>query len=215
MSEHELSNKGEIYMIKNKITGECYVGQTRCIKIIGDRQKYSGYERIFSRHIARANRSNEKGGCKLLYEAIREYGRENFEVELLERCELRRMNEKKLQYINKYNTMVRGYNMTQHGTGFPDKNRKMSEENRKKILEVNGREEIRKIKSIKMRKNGLGLPVNITYVYRKGKIVGYRVQKRTKGQIYMKYFASLQMPMDEKYEMALQYLNKVNGVEVR
>ena len=215
MSEKDLSGKGEIYMIKNKITGESYIGQTRCMKIIENKQKYSGYERIYGRHMTRAKRDKEKGGCKLLYEGKRKYGRENFEVELLERCELRRMNEKKLKYINEYDTIVNGYNMTQYGTGFPDKNRKMSEENRKKILEINGRDESRKNKSIKMRKNGIELPVNITYVYRKGKLVGYRVQKRIGGQIYTKYFASVDKPMEEKYEMAVQYLNKVNGIDVR
>ena len=49
----------------------------------------------------------------LLYQAMREFGIDNFSFEVIEECELVDLNDKEKYYIDKYNTMnPNGYNMS-------------------------------------------------------------------------------------------------------
>ena len=49
----------------------------------------------------------------LLYQAMREFGIDNFSFEVIEECELINLNDKEKYYIDKYNTMnPNGYNMS-------------------------------------------------------------------------------------------------------
>ena len=48
----------------------------------------------------------------LLYQAMREFGIENFSFEIVEECELAELNEKEKFYIYKYDTLANGYNMS-------------------------------------------------------------------------------------------------------
>lgn len=92
---------GNIYLIVNKIDNKKYIGQTT-----------TSVEERFKAHL-RTNKNLP------LYNAIKKYGKENFEVF----CLMSNVNEDELDYyemyfIEYYNTFVDGYNMTKGGKGF-------------------------------------------------------------------------------------------------
>lgn len=87
-----------IYKITNKITNECYIGQTR---------KDNPLSR-WKQHL----QSSKKGKVKL-YVAMREYGVENFDFELLESKEFKYKEELDVleaNYIKQYDSYTNGYN---------------------------------------------------------------------------------------------------------
>lgn len=92
-----------IYIIKNKINGKVYIGQSVDIG------------RRWTRH---------KMGCTSptyheydypLYRAFRKYGIDNFEFVVLEECSKDLLNEKEKYYIEKYDALHNGYNQTPGG----------------------------------------------------------------------------------------------------
>lgn len=90
-----------IYKATNKINGKCYIGQTR-----------HSLEYRKSRHLSCAKR-----GVKThFYSAIRKYGEDNFEWEII--CstnDKKRLNELETFYITKYDSIKNGYNMVDGG----------------------------------------------------------------------------------------------------
>ena len=105
-----------IYYIKNKLNGKMYIGQT--IHTL----KYRMY-----RHVQKVKQNNP---CKL-YQAIRKYGWENFEINVLCECSSKdELDEKETYYINYYDTYKNGYNMTLGG----DSNLMFVEEYRKSMM---------------------------------------------------------------------------------
>lgn len=95
-----------IYLIRNKINGKCYVGQTQSL-----RKRLRSHYHIY-----------KKGGNgrMILYEAILKYGKENFEILIL--ATLKVYNKKALDYLEKkyikeYNYYKHGYNQTEGGDG--------------------------------------------------------------------------------------------------
>ena len=79
---------GEIYIISNKINGKQYVGQT--LNYYSNGRK-NGSKKRFQKHIS--NALNHKDECRLISQAIRKYGQENFELEVLDKCEMNMLNE--------------------------------------------------------------------------------------------------------------------------
>ena len=106
---------GIIYKITNLLDGKIYVGQTK--QSIEKRFQDHFYTKY---HIGRA---------------IREYGAENFKIELLEECEtLEELNEKEKFWIKTLNCKSpNGYNLTDGGDGHYT----LNEEARKKIAKAN------------------------------------------------------------------------------
>lgn len=98
-----------IYIIKNKINGKIYIGQSRNIA------------KRWNTHLNTATNLNKKEYDYPLYRAMRKYGKENFSFEVLEECSIDQLNEKEEYWINYYNTLgINGYNQTgiafnQHG----------------------------------------------------------------------------------------------------
>lgn len=95
-----------IYKILNKINGKYYIGKAK-----------NPIER-FKSHI----RGAEKGKDFLIHRAIRKYGKENFELEIIEEVLNENVNEKEIFYIKQYNSYFKeknsnGYNMTPGGEG--------------------------------------------------------------------------------------------------
>jgi len=99
--------KGFIYKITNKVNGKSYIGQTR-----------NSVEFRWRQH------KNNKSGYALHY-AIRKYGADNFEVETLEECDVSKLDEREIYYIDKYNTFTNGYNLNKGGDCMPNKNKRM------------------------------------------------------------------------------------------
>ena len=109
---------GEIYMIRNKITKDVYIGQS----------KYSGEYR-YKQHIAEAEHTDRN---LRLYNAIRKYGKENMELIILEsNVPNEKLNELEIFYISKYDSFNNGYNNTSGGSGV--KNYHHSDITRKKM----------------------------------------------------------------------------------
>ena len=93
-----------IYKITNLINGKEYIGQT----------SLSIQER-FKQHIHDANKGYYNH--RPLYNAFNKYGIENFIIEELEECNIEEVNQKEIEYINKFNTYFNGYNATLGGEG--------------------------------------------------------------------------------------------------
>ena len=111
---------GEIYMIKNKLDGMMYIGQT----------KYTS-EKRFKQHVNKAKNTSRN---LHLYNAMRKYGIENFELVVLESgIDENMLDERETYFIEKYDTLNNGYNYTNGGGGI--RNYHHSEESRKKMSE--------------------------------------------------------------------------------
>ena len=86
-----------IYKITNLCNGMVYVGQTNNI------------HRRWQEH--RTNYKNIHKHTKL-YEAMRQFGIENFNFSILEECSLEKLNEREQYWIKKLDTFNNGYNMS-------------------------------------------------------------------------------------------------------
>lgn len=97
-----------VYLAKNKINGKKYVGYTT--KTLEERQK---------NHLRKSKNKKNLHYFYLFPTAIRKYGFENFDWEILfESNNLEEVIEKEIFYIKKLNTISPyGYNLTQGGNG--------------------------------------------------------------------------------------------------
>lgn len=109
-----------VYKSTNTINNKCYIGQT--VKKLEDRKQL---------HLYRLNSMKNKNWH--FYNALRKYGWDNFEWEVLEECDSKEeLDEMEFHYIKQYNSYENGYNMTLGG----DKGTwglKHTEETKKKI----------------------------------------------------------------------------------
>lgn len=104
----EINNIPGIYIIRNKINGKCYIGQSIYLK-----------KRLY-KHITL---SDSKYYDSPLYRALKKYGIGNFEFDILETLDTSNFQEAKKQldiwekeYIKKYNSYApNGYNQTLGG----------------------------------------------------------------------------------------------------
>lgn len=112
-----LMNQGEIYCITNKLTGEKYIGKTKCMKKVGDKYVYKGHEHRFRQHMTRAFSDNEDtaNDCWKFYAGIRYHGWDAFTVHMIERCDLSIINQKERAYIKQFNSRRKGYNSAKGG----------------------------------------------------------------------------------------------------
>ena len=93
-----------IYKFTNKINGHAYIGQSRNIEY---RKK---------KHLQFAFNPNTLDYNGVFHRAIRKYGVENFDFEILEECDCQYLNDREKYYIQQYNTLVpNGYNMVPGG----------------------------------------------------------------------------------------------------
>lgn len=90
-----------IYKATNKINGKCYIGQTR-----------HSLEHRKNTHLNLAR----KGVKTHFYQAIRKYGEDNFEWEIICSASNKQiLNELETFYITKYDSIKHGYNMVDGG----------------------------------------------------------------------------------------------------
>lgn len=91
-----------IYKITNTVTGQLYVGQTS--RTINER---------FGDHV-----KNSKTGTTYLYSAMRKYGKDSFNVELVEECPDSVLDEREIFWISELKSKApTGYNMSDGGSG--------------------------------------------------------------------------------------------------
>lgn len=107
----------EIYVITNLLNGKKYVGQTTL-----------SHQRRFKRHCNSAGRDKN---VFAIHRAIAKYGKENFSVELLQRCEAQdELNDAEIAWIAKLSTISPGGYNLHHGGGSKGKH---SEESKRKM----------------------------------------------------------------------------------
>lgn len=99
LSEKEVKVLG-IYLIKNRINGKCYVGQSRNIQRRWIAEKGAAFN------------PNVKAYNYPLSKAIRKYGVENFEFTVLEKCQFGELNQRECFWINE---LKPEYNQTSGG----------------------------------------------------------------------------------------------------
>ena len=96
--------QGVIYIIKNKLNGKVYIGQT--IQNPKDR---------WYKHCAKSNSSKNEANMHIK-RAILKYGKENFSFEVIETCLKEQLNEREIYWINYYDSYNKGYNNTLGGS---------------------------------------------------------------------------------------------------
>lgn len=92
-----------IYKITNKVNGKVYIGQSDNITA------------RWQKHRKTAFNPNNRCYNYPLYRAIRKYGLDNFEFEIIEECPVEELDNKELLYISKYKAFGQGYNQTAGG----------------------------------------------------------------------------------------------------
>ena len=93
-----------IYKATNKINGKCYIGQT--IKSLYHRKRAHYNAMLYYNYY--------------FYNALKKYGKENFEWSIIEECETRdELNEMEFHYIKQYHSykLENGYNISFGGSG--------------------------------------------------------------------------------------------------
>jgi group I intron endonuclease len=108
-------DKGYIYCITNIKNKLKYIGQTKCYKKINGKFANKNPEDRFKQHLTKAFNKKTMNDCQKFYTAIREYGKELFYFEILEKCLLNDINKREKYYIRKYNTKKNGYNISRGG----------------------------------------------------------------------------------------------------
>ena len=118
----------EIYKITNISNGKIYVGQAVSHILNHKRYRPYGHQGRFRCHISEAF-STKKNQSHYLNNAIRKYGVNNFEVELIECCEIDKSDEREIHYIKTFDCLFpNGYNLKNGGSVFTH-----SEESKKRL----------------------------------------------------------------------------------
>lgn len=110
-----------IYRYTNRINGKSYIGKSTNIE---------------QRKICHL-RKTKSGDTTYFHNALRKYGEQNFDFEILEFCQESELDEREQYYIKHFNTiMPNGYNMTVGGDGgnmFDVRTAEQQEETRRKM----------------------------------------------------------------------------------
>ncbi len=183
---------GEIYMIKSP-SDKIYIGQT-----------IYNFENRWRDHIYDAF-DPKKDHCKILNRAIRKYGKDNFYVTLIKKCDIDNLDENEIFYIKVFNSLKPlGYNIKEGG-----KSGRHSEETKLKI-----KNSLKGVpKSLEMRqklsksRNKAGLPMYLLKIKN-----GYRISNHPKQNGRERKITTLQLSDEEKLKIALEYLNKLNDL---
>jgi group I intron endonuclease len=104
-----------IYKITNNINNKQYIG-------------------LYTKRVEES--TNYYGSGKLINQAVKKYGKENFTKEILERdiTDKSYLNDREIYWIAKFDTFNNGYNLTMGGQG--NLGRVTSEETKRKIRET-------------------------------------------------------------------------------
>jgi len=217
---------GIIYLIKNKIDGKCYVGQT--IRTL---------EKRWSEHC----KPNDE--CIALRNAIQKYSPKNFDVSVIMITTDDLLNELEQENIIKYNSLYpNGYNIQTGGS----KGKKHCAESREKMRQSKlgnknpnfgkPRNDETK-KKISLSKQGekhhfygkhlkLDHKLNLSKAHKNDDLPMYMVHIKARPEVYQsegygiinhpkgkkKWFTSKKLTLNEKYDIALQYLNDLNSL---
>ena len=209
----ETINTGVIYKITNTKNGKIYIGKAFSYVKNGKQKlrKHGSKDRL-EWHLNKAFSKNKKLNeeCPLLYEAMRKYGKDCWKTQTLLVCDkndLKTNEELKTKEFNSHDSTI-GYN-------FLIGDQKPTENSNKIVYEkkkVDSNRERAKNSAMKRTEINKTLPTNI--YYRKSKlgkneVEGYFVQIKINGKYKSKAFMSKKITMDEKLELAKEFLSKI------
>ena len=98
-----MHNKGFIYKIQNQINKKIYIGCT-----------ISNLKKRFKEHESKCNNKNlNTKFCN----SLKKYGIENFDIELIEECDISKIYEREVYFICEFDSFQNGLNSTQGGEG--------------------------------------------------------------------------------------------------
>lgn len=168
-----------IYKITNKVNGKVYIGQSVDIS------------KRWKDHVSNSYNENSKSYMLPFHCAIRKYGKDSFDFEILEEItDKKQLDDREIFYIEKYNSCIyskksNGYNCTTGGGG----------------------------------SNGLELPKEIRLKISKNRNYTYREEnKRSKNVIFdgVEYGCVLTLceKFDFEYKAIIRYLNHSNKMPV-
>ena len=100
-----LPHKSGIYKITNLINGHGYIGQAKDI-----------YDRYNRHH--RYDYKSEKMQAYPLYQAFNKYGLDKFQIEVIELCDEKNLDQREIYWVEYYDTFNNGYNATKGGQFF-------------------------------------------------------------------------------------------------
>lgn len=194
---------GDIYCLTSP-SGKKYIGQA--VKNLKNGTEW-GYISRWKEHI---RDSRTRDYCRCLNNSIRKYGHENFKVELLKECLVEELNKYEQQYILELNTLSpNGYNLTTGGNFCQQtketqllKRISMIGKNKGKIYPKRPRKRI----------EDNNLPKYVRYYTDNSGKEGYRVSSHP--TLKSKSFLSKSITMEEKLQLAINYLNTGNA-EIR
>jgi hypothetical protein len=190
---------GDIYLLESP-SEKKYIGQT--VKHFNSGKK-SGYLARWKAHISEAKRNINYS--RLLDNAIRKYGSNNFKISLICECNtFEELNEKEKYYITFYNSLSpNGYNLT---TGGNVNNKQSIESCLKKSQSLMGKN-LGRILEKRERKNpeDNNLPKYVRSIKD-----GYRISNHPSK--VDKTFRSKKLTMPEKLKLALNELDKLNNL---
>lgn len=184
---------GEIYVAECTKTGLKYVGQAH--KYVTKQMVPWGFAKRWTRHCWEAFNTKKKSeyGCEISV-AIREHGRDAFQVTKICDCRLEDMDKLEQFYIKEFNTLhPNGYNMTEGGaTG---KHCALANKRNKDNLNPKCKENLipgvtlgnRVEGTQRKREEDKHLPKNITPIRKDNVIVGYMVKKFPMGIVKAEY----------------------------
>ena len=102
-----------IYKITNLLNNKIYIGQS-----------------VY-------NNKNYFGSGKRIKNSIKKYGKINFRKEILEECDLNKLDEKEIYWIDFYKSCEMGYNISTGGKNYDNYGKTHSDETLKKLSEMN------------------------------------------------------------------------------
>ena len=189
---------GLIYKITNKANNKSYIGQTTKFN---SKANKCGLEARWEKHVY--NATTNKNKCVILENAIRKYGADNFEKEILLYCNMNQRDEYEIRFIDAYNSCNKkyGYNITKGGNGIngvvynDDYRDNMSRGHNSATGYTN-------IKPIKSRTDP-----NI--------IIGYKVARMIDRVNYTKDFGSTKNTPEKNLELAIQWRDELKIGEHR
>jgi len=170
-----------IYRIRNLINGKCYIGQSVNI------------ERRWYEH----KLLNRDDRCRVLKRALRKYGLDNFYFEIIEVCEVGKLNELEIFWIAKINPE---YNQTLGGIGAKghyhsaEIKEVLSKRSRRQWNELSEEDKINRVK------NNL-----------KGPKVGHGVSEATREKLRLSNIGKKQSEETKNKRAETRNVNKLNG----
>ena len=208
-------DKGKIYMVTSKTSGKKYIGQAKNFSKNG---KEWGVNNRWKWHLSEALRS-KRDHCTILNNAIRKYGSEDFEIEILGEYLLTELDDWEIHFIKEHNALnPNGYNIRTGGKNGLHRGQKMDNKRKDKKHSQEAKHNIAKgqvgnRRGVKKRKipEDNSLPKYISAIRRSSIVIGYVVDKFPIGIETAKYtsaknFGQNSISLEENLKRAKQYV---------